>query len=78
MPAIFPDHRPCVKRKQVHPGISQVRAAEFRVARTKPQQSVTTRTVSSRLLRLLHRNRPRKQDVVLQVNVLMQVGLECR
>ena len=77
MSAILPDHRPCVKRKQVHPGISQVRAAEFLVARTKLQQSVTKRTVSSRLLLLLHRNRSRKQDVVLQVNVLMQVGLEC-
>jgi len=62
----------------MHPGISQVRAAEFRVARKKLQQSETKRTVSSRLLRLLHRNRSRKQDVVLQVNVLMQVGLECR
>jgi hypothetical protein len=41
-------------------------------------QSVTEVTISSRLLRLFHRDRSRKQHVVFKMNVLVQIHFEFR
>lgn len=56
----------------VRPSLALAAGSQFNKWRS------TKVTISSRLLRLLHRDRSRKQNVVFKMNVLVQIRFEFR